>query len=69
MARPTARRKGAVSLALVEMRERMGTSVLAQELTVLFRPEKEEYQVGKPVLLVLDLVNEGSQAVVRITST
>ena len=38
-----------------------GSSVLAQEITVQFRPEKEEYQVGEPVFLVLDLVNAGSQ--------
>ena len=40
-----------------------GTSVLAQEITVQFRPEKEEYQVGEPVFLVLDLVNAGSQTI------
>src|SRR5260221_201858 len=40
-----------------------GASVLAQEITVRFRPEKEEYQVGEPVFLVLDLVNAGSQTV------
>jgi len=40
-----------------------GTSMLAQELTVRFRPEKEEYQVGEPVFLSLDVVNGGSQSV------
>jgi len=40
-----------------------GTSVLAQEITVQFRPEKEEYQVGEPVFLVLDLVNAGSRTI------
>jgi len=40
-----------------------GTSVLAEEITVQFRPEKEEYHVGEPVFLVLDLVNAGSQTI------
>ena len=40
-----------------------GTLMLAQELTVRLRPEKEEYEVGEPVFLVLDVVNAGSQTV------
>src|SRR5262245_8146533 len=40
-----------------------GAPTLAQELTVRFRSEKEDYQVGKPVFLLLDVVNAGSQSV------
>ena len=37
--------------------------MLAQELTVRFRSEKEDYQVGEPVFLLLDVVNASSQSV------
>jgi hypothetical protein len=40
-----------------------GASMLAQELTVRFRSEKEDYQVGEPVFLLLDVVNAGLQSV------